>query len=250
MSESSETFDLVIVGSGGGSMCAALVAKSVGKSVLILEKTQYIGGTTSRSGGAMWMPNNHFMAEDGIADSAENAMLYLDNVVGDELDTRGATRERRRAYVMEAPSMLKFLISEGIKMYRYPYWPDYYDDREGGLKHGRVVIADLFNVNELGKDKDRLRPNYIPFPAKLEEVMQAPLTTRTWKAKRATMKIGLRMFQQKVLGKKWIGAGAALQGRMFQRSLAVGVDIRDNAAVERLLSDHSGRVTGVQAKVG
>jgi 3-oxosteroid 1-dehydrogenase len=53
-----EFFDFVVVGSGGGSMCAGLVMKAAGKSVLILEKTGLVGGTTARSGGVMWMPNN------------------------------------------------------------------------------------------------------------------------------------------------------------------------------------------------
>ena len=42
-----ETFDFVVVGSGGGSMCAALAMRSLGKSVLILEKTDLVGGTTA-----------------------------------------------------------------------------------------------------------------------------------------------------------------------------------------------------------
>ncbi len=49
----SETFDFVIVGSGGGSMCAALVMRAAGKSVLVLEKTDLVGGTTAISGGVI-----------------------------------------------------------------------------------------------------------------------------------------------------------------------------------------------------
>ena len=36
MSAFDESFDLVVVGSGGGSMCAGLVARQAGKSVLIV----------------------------------------------------------------------------------------------------------------------------------------------------------------------------------------------------------------------
>jgi len=39
-----ETADFVIVGSGGGSMAAALYLKSIGKTPLILEKTDKLGG--------------------------------------------------------------------------------------------------------------------------------------------------------------------------------------------------------------
>ena len=67
-----ETFDFVVVGSGGGSMCAGLVMRAAGKSVVVLEKTDLLGGTTARSGGVMWIPNNPLMkhftkaARDGI----------------------------------------------------------------------------------------------------------------------------------------------------------------------------------------
>jgi 3-oxosteroid 1-dehydrogenase len=46
-----ETVDFLVVGSGGGSMCAGLVLRNAGKSVLILEKAAVVGGTTAKSGG-------------------------------------------------------------------------------------------------------------------------------------------------------------------------------------------------------
>ena len=70
MSAFDEFHDFVVVGSGGGSMCAGLVMRSSGKSVLILEKTGLVGGTTARSGGVMWIPNNPF-----VSDTPEKARL-------------------------------------------------------------------------------------------------------------------------------------------------------------------------------
>ena len=99
MSDFDETRDFVVVGSGGGSMCAALVMRCAAKDVLVLEKTDLIGGTTARSGGVMWIPDNPFMARDGVHDSFEKASKYLDAVVGDHVDQPGASRERRTAYL-------------------------------------------------------------------------------------------------------------------------------------------------------
>ena len=47
-------YDVVIVGSGGGAVPAALVAKQQGKSAVILEKQDKFGGSTSFSGGVWW----------------------------------------------------------------------------------------------------------------------------------------------------------------------------------------------------
>ena len=116
-----ETFDFVVVGSGGGSMCAALVMRTAGKDVVILEKTDLVGGTTARSGGVMWIPNNRFMKEAGVEDSYEKAMTYLDATSGQSEDAPGASRERRAAYVTEGPRMVDFLTRQGVKLTRVPY---------------------------------------------------------------------------------------------------------------------------------
>ena len=51
MSGWDESFDFVIVGSGGGSMIAAIAVKDAGKEPVILEKTDRVGGSTALSGG-------------------------------------------------------------------------------------------------------------------------------------------------------------------------------------------------------
>ena len=82
MSNFDETFDWVVVGSGAGSMSSGMLMRQAGKSVVVLEKTEFFGGTTAKSGGVMWIPNNQFM--DPGEDSDEKAITYLDAVVGDE----------------------------------------------------------------------------------------------------------------------------------------------------------------------
>lgn len=240
-----ETFDFVVVGSGGGSMCAGLMMRSLGKSAVVLEKAPLIGGTTSRSGGVMWIPNNRFMKEDGIEDSYEKAMTYMEATAGQSLDAPGTTPAKRSAYVTEGPKMIDFLVDQGIRLQRPPHWPDYYDDRPGGSVPGRTVIADLFDTTELGAWSDRLEPNFMVIPAYHYEGFEIALMKQSWKGKLAMLKVGLRIAASKLSGKRWTTAGGALQGRMMLASLKAGVDLRVNSGVTGFVTDDSGTVTGV-----
>jgi 3-oxosteroid 1-dehydrogenase len=246
MSEFDETYDFVVVGSGGGSMCAGLVMRNTGRSVLIIEKTALVGGTTAKSGGVMWIPNNPFMKRDGIPDSPEQAAAYLEAVCGQSENAPGATRERRQAYIDQAPRMIEFLVQNGIKLDRAKYWPDYYDDRPGGSKAGRCVVADLFDVNELGPWKDKLRPGFLNFAASLEETLQLRYFKQSWAGKKLMLKVGLRTVLSRVTGKRLISTGAALQGRMLQAALKAGVEFSLETPVQELLLE-DGKVTGVLA---
>jgi 3-oxosteroid 1-dehydrogenase len=242
-----QVYDFVVVGSGGGSMCAALVMRAAGKSVLILEKTDKAGGTTSMSGGVMWIPNNRFMKQDGVDDSYEKAMTYLETLVDNELP--GSTRARKNAYLTEAPRMVDFLVDQGIKLRRIKHYPDYYDDLPGGSEPGRTVIADLFNAAELGPWRERLRPGFRRMPAYLDEMVTMANMKTSWKAKLNIARMAVRTLKARLLGQHWTNCGEALQGRMLQAALKAGVDIRLDSPVSRLVTDDHGRVTGVIATI-
>ncbi len=244
MSGFDEVLDFVVVGSGGGSMCAALMMRSFGKSAVILEKTELVGGTTARAGGVMWIPDNPFMKRDGIEDCYEKAVTYIDGVVGDHPDTPGTSRERRHTYVREAPRMVEFLISQGIKLTRIDGWPDYYDELPGGSARGRNVVAEIFDANQLGEWKDKLRVNWLRIPAMHDEAFALMTFKQSWKGKLMMAKIGLRTGMAKLRGKRLVASGAALQGRMLQAALRTGVDIRLNSPVRELILEDDA-VTGV-----
>jgi 3-oxosteroid 1-dehydrogenase len=249
MSAFDEFVDFVVVGSGGGSMCAGLLMRSLGKSVVILEKTPLVGGTTSRSGGVMWIPNNCFMKRDGVDDSFEKASTYMEALMGKQTDAPGSTPQRRRTYVTEAPRMVDFLVSQGVKLNRIQEWPDYYDELPGGSAAGRTVVAELFNVNELGEWKDRLQPTFIKAPVdllqpSLEEMLELPGLHRSWRVKMLLAKLFARGIAAKLTGKYFVAGGAALQGRMLQAALRTGVAIRTESPVDELIIEN-GAVRGV-----
>lgn len=243
-----KSFDFIVVGSGAGSMCAALKLRSEGKTVLVLEKTDLIGGTTATSGGVMWIPNNRYMLAEGINDSPEDAIAYLDAAVGDSDDTPGANAVRRATYVDQAPAMLEFLIKQGCKFRRVPEWPDYYQV-PGQSVEGRTVVSELFDLKLLSKEwRAKLRPGFIPIPAYLEEAMQLGDMKRSKTAKKTFFKMIGRTLWTKLQGKQLVTAGHALQAQLLHAALNSGAEVRVNSGVKKFAIDND-RVTGVIATI-
>jgi len=70
-----EEFDVIVIGAGAAGLSAALTASVSGLSVLVVEKTSCFGGTTSLSGGVIWIPNNHLMKDAGVTGTTEENVL-------------------------------------------------------------------------------------------------------------------------------------------------------------------------------
>ena len=141
--------------------------------------------------------------------------------------------------------MLDFIISQGVKVERASsFWPDYYDDLPGGCKTSRCVTAQYFNLKELGDWEKKLRPGFMPQPAKLDDGMKLPFARKSWKIKMIFAKIACAVVFGKLTGKHYTTCGAALQGRMLKASLAAGVELRTDAPVTELIVEN-GKVKGV-----
>jgi 3-oxosteroid 1-dehydrogenase len=240
-------YDWVVVGSGAGSMASALVMRQAGKSVLILEKTEFVGGTTAKSGGVFWVPNNRLMREAGEQDSEDAGVRYLESICE---DLPGSTAEKRKAYVTEANKMVDFLIEQGVTLERAAeFWPDYYDELDGGCKTSRTVTARYFDKAELGPIwSKKLRPGFVSAPVRLSEGMKLPYAKHSWAIKGLILKIAGRFISGKLTGKQWVSAGAALQGRMLKAALDAGAEVMTSAPVKELIQDN-GRITGVVAEI-
>jgi succinate dehydrogenase/fumarate reductase flavoprotein subunit len=95
--------DVLIVGSGGGGMAAALTAHACGLDTLVVEKSSYFGGSTALSGGGIWVPGAPAQRREGYAPDSEAVVGYLRKI------TDGLVSETRiRQYVDSAPQMLEF----------------------------------------------------------------------------------------------------------------------------------------------
>jgi 3-oxosteroid 1-dehydrogenase len=140
--------DLVVVGSGGGGLTSAVVASVEGLDVIVLEKSDWVGGTTAVSGGGLWIPLNHHMAEEGGSDSREDALDYLAGCAGPSGDT--AVHE---ALIDNGPAMVQFLENRAAIRFRawprgggtidYRPWNKGYRDGARALLGGKVRLTDL-----------------------------------------------------------------------------------------------------------
>lgn len=248
MAVQEEEFDFIIVGSGGGSVPAALTMKDHGKSVVILEKEPHFGGTSAFSGGVIWIPNNHLLNEAGGNDSHERARTYFDEMIGDA--GPASSPERRDAYIREGAEMVRYLEGKGMK-FIHANWPDYYDSRPGGIAMGRSLAAPLFNVKELGEWAPKLArhpvTSLMPMPS--PDASAFFTVKNTWQGKKVLLKLLLRVLENKLLGKTLRGAGNALQGRLFQIAFREGIPVRTDTPVKDFIVE-DGRVAGVIAEHG
>jgi 3-oxosteroid 1-dehydrogenase len=239
--------DLLIVGSGAGSICAALVARALGRSVLIVEKQARVGGSTAISGGVLWVPDNPLMAEEGLPDSYARARTYLDAAVS---YTAPCTSEaRREAFLKVGPPMVEFLRERGMRFFRPEGWSDYYDDLPGGEPRSRCLMAPLYDARALGDWAPLLArsPVGAGMPVHSHELTPLYLVRRTWAGKRMAVTLGARMLRARLTGADLVSNGAALQGRMLEIALREGIPIATQTPVRDLVTEGE-RVVGVRVE--
>ncbi len=123
----------MVVGAGGAGMTAALAAKARGLDTVLIEKSAYFGGSTARSGGGVWIPNNYALKAAGQGDDPEASKLYLDSIVGDVVP-----KVRRDTYLERGPEVLDFIKEQTPLRFTWvPDYADYHPEAPGGRLAGR-----------------------------------------------------------------------------------------------------------------
>ncbi len=149
-----DAFDIVVIGAGGAGMAAALFAALDGPSVLLVEHTEYVGGTTALSAGTTWIPGTHHAASVNPSDTLEDAARYLDNAIG----TRSPSA-LRQAFLDKGSEAIATLESKTDAKFRpYPKHPDYISDLAGSTLCGRALEPLPFDGRLLGEHFKLIRP--------------------------------------------------------------------------------------------
>ncbi|WP_204802972.1 FAD-binding protein [Mycobacterium riyadhense] len=241
--------DLLIAGSGGGGMAAALAALDSGIEPLIVEKQALVGGSTGLSGGMVWLPNNPLMRADGIPDSHEEGLAYFDAVVGDI--GPASSPARREMFLTAGYEMIDFLTRKGVRFVRCPGWTDYYPNHKGGNEAGRAIEGIPFDAAELGAWSDKLQPplakNY-GYVVLTNELRSVQYFNRSPRAFAVAAKVFARTNAARIARRQMLTNGASLIGQMLKVLIALSdghPPLWTNAAMDDLIVE-DGRVVGAR----
>ncbi|GAA1602774.1 3-ketosteroid-delta-1-dehydrogenase [Leucobacter chromiireducens] len=243
------TVDLLIVGSGTG-LATALAAHERGLNVAVIEKTEYVGGSTARSGGAFWIPANPVLERDGAVDSLERGAEYIETVV------EGTSPPARwRPYLDHGAEAVRMIERTTPLRFRWIRgYSDYQPERAGGNAAGRSVEARPFDLARLGTERTRFRPAAMaaPFPMPvtgadykwLNLIARLPLRVLPRAIRRAVQGIG-----GKLLGRDYAAGGQAFAGGLFAGVLNARIPIFTETELMQLIRDGE-RVTGAVVQQG
>jgi len=238
-----ETYDVVVGGTGVAALAAAVTAADAGMTVIMLESTDRWGGSSSMSGGGLWLPNNPLMVRDRVSDSRAEALTYLEGTIGDA--GPATSRARKEAFVDGVAGFVNLAERLGVRFSRAADYPDYYPELPGG-KIGRAIEVEPFDVHALGEWWSTSRgQDGLPAPVKTDDFW---LLSRAWSTPGGMIRGARVVFR--VLGtllrrQKAVGMGPALTSSLLQVALRLGVEVRLSSPITELVTE-DGRVTGVR----
>lgn len=229
--------------------------------MLIVEKSSYVGGSTARSGGALWLPASQILDEKNAGDSAGRAANYLRAVVAGS-----APAERSDGYLRNVVATVDMLRrTTPIRLSWAKDYSDYHPELPGGAPSGRTCECRPLNSSVLGKHRSRLRPGVmevkIPMPTTTADYRWMNLMARM--PGKGLPTIAKRLLQGVgglALGRRYVAGGQALAAGLFAGVLRSDIPIWTDTELKRLtvddgrvsaaVLDHAGREVAVTARCG
>src|SRR3954471_16804110 len=242
-----DVYDVVVVGAGGAGMTAALAAARQGLDTVLVEKSNYFGGSTARSGGGVWIPGNYALRAAGEADAPEEAKRYLEAIVGDVVP-----RERRDTFIDRGPEVMDFLREHTpVRFAWVPEYSDYLPERPGGRVRGRSVEPVPMDARFLGDELTHLHPPYTKAPANLivtqADFRKISLGMRTIRGPVTMLKVIVNRIVSSLRGRKMYAMGNALAIGLRKGLVDAGVPVEYGTELRSLVVE-DGRVVGVRVQ--
>ena len=244
--EFDHTVDVLVVGSGGGGMTAALAADAWGLNTLVVEKSAQYGGSTALSGGGIWVPGAPSQRKAGYVPDPNGVFEYLQRITG------GLVSDARlRQYVNTAPEMMEFLekLSPWFEFVWKPGYADYYPELPGGSELGSTINVPAIDLRKLGDEEQNLLH---PLALAPKGIWFAPKDLRlfyqvrqNWRGKAVLVKLIWRRFRARVFGDQMAAIGQSLAARMRLALKQQDVPLWLSSPMTELITDVDGTVTGV-----
>ena len=246
------SFDVVVVGSGNGGQTAALCSYEMGtKDVLVIEKSDLYGGTSSISGGGVWIPGNRYAKAAGAEDSFDKAKTYLRQLITEE----EVPEYQLDAFLENGPKMVDFLHERTRMRYvTLEHYPDYYTNLDGSMEGHRSMEPETFDASELGEEWRRLRRTHpmmhlggVVGITQVEAALLVGQQPGWWKS-------ALKLFWDYLIDVPWrlkdrfhrrLATGCAGVARLRASMLDRDIPLWLNTPMTKLV-DEDGRVTGVE----
>ena len=245
MSDFDHTVDVLVVGSGGGGMTAALAAHTSGLDTLIVEKSPQFGGSTALSGGGIWVPGAPSQRKKGYVPDPDAVFQYLKQITG------GLVSDARlRQYVDTAPVMMEFLenLSPWFEFVWKPGYADYYPELPGGSELGSTINVPAIDLRKLGDEEQNLLH---PLALAPKGIWFAPKDLRlfyqvrqNWRGKAVLLKLIWRMFRARVFGDRMAAIGQSLAARLRLALKQQDIPLWLNSPMTELITDIDGTVSG------
>ena len=143
-----QNYDVVVIGSGGAGLAAAIEAHDKGASVIIIEKMPIIGGNTNKASAGMNAAETKFQVKAGIKDKKE--WFYNETLKGGKNKNNP---ELLHYFVEHAPEAIDWLDAKGIELNNLTTTGGMSVDRthrpESGAAVGGFLISGLVkNINQ------------------------------------------------------------------------------------------------------
>lgn len=238
--------DVIVVGGGATGFSGALTSRLEGMDTLLIEKEDKFGGASALSGGGIWIPNNRYLVEAGVADNYEEAKLYMDSTIGDRVSD-----SMKDTYLKKGIEMLDYLHNH-TKHMRYSYatnYSDYYAHLPGGKAHGRSIEPLIFDLRNLGDwlNLMKVTPKSATkgFTMTGQDFHKVNMITRTMEGKIRSLRLGMRMIKSKITGSHLASLGQSLIGRLALSYKEAGGEVWVRTAFEDFVIEND-RVVGIK----